>query len=77
MRSFSVAKNLYSTGRGKCSSKEWELEAGAEFLQVTNYTQLLRVLITIAEIVALTIFDIKKKDKLRYNSLGVFRMVLN
>jgi hypothetical protein len=37
MRSFSVAKNLYSNGRGKCSSKELELEAGAEFLEVTNH----------------------------------------
>ncbi|RHN49675.1 putative gamma-glutamyl-gamma-aminobutyrate hydrolase [Medicago truncatula] len=33
MRSFSVAKKLYTTGRGKCSSKEWELEAGAKFLE--------------------------------------------
>jgi len=38
MRSFSVAKNLYSTGRGKCSSKEWELEDAAEFHEVTYYT---------------------------------------
>ncbi|KAK7274134.1 hypothetical protein RIF29_15211 [Crotalaria pallida] len=33
VRSFSVAKNLYATGRGRNSLKESELEAGAEFLE--------------------------------------------
>ncbi|XP_061337371.1 putative glutamine amidotransferase GAT1_2.1 [Gastrolobium bilobum] len=33
VRSFSLAKNLYTMGRGNCSSKESELEAGAEFLE--------------------------------------------
>ena len=36
LRSFSLAKNLYTTGRGMSSSKESELEAGAEFLEVLN-----------------------------------------
>lgn len=38
VRSFSLAKNMYTMGREKCSSKESELEAGAEFLEVTNCT---------------------------------------
>ncbi|XP_014507902.1 uncharacterized protein LOC106767506 [Vigna radiata var. radiata] len=33
VRSFSLAKNLYATGRGNCSSKDSELEVGAEFLE--------------------------------------------
>ncbi|KAL2571183.1 hypothetical protein GLYMA_18G294300v4 [Glycine max] len=33
VRSFSLAKNLYNTGRGTNSSKQTELEAGAEFLE--------------------------------------------
>ncbi|CAJ2665259.1 unnamed protein product [Trifolium pratense] len=33
MRSFSLAKNLYATGRGKCSSKHSEFEIIAEFLE--------------------------------------------
>ncbi|XP_020238060.1 putative glutamine amidotransferase GAT1_2.1 [Cajanus cajan] len=33
VRSFSLAKNLYTMGRGNCSSKESELEVGAEFLE--------------------------------------------
>ncbi|XP_045812583.1 putative glutamine amidotransferase GAT1_2.1 [Trifolium pratense] len=33
MRSFSLAKNLYTTGRGKCSSKHSEFEIIAEFLE--------------------------------------------
>lgn len=36
VRSFSLAKNLYTTGRGMNSLKESELEAGAEFLEVLN-----------------------------------------
>lgn len=36
VRSFSLAKNLYATGRGNCSSKDSELEVGAEFLEVQN-----------------------------------------
>lgn len=43
VRSFSLAKNLYTTGRAKCSPKESEhlIEAGAEFLEVPNCTQLI------------------------------------
>ncbi|QCD95158.1 putative glutamine amidotransferase [Vigna unguiculata] len=33
VRSFSLAKNLYTTGRGNWSSRDSELEAGAEFLE--------------------------------------------
>ncbi|RDX86419.1 ntpR, partial [Mucuna pruriens] len=33
VRSFSLAKNLYTMGRGNCSSKDSELEVGAEFLE--------------------------------------------
>ncbi|KAL4348099.1 hypothetical protein GQ457_17G014300 [Hibiscus cannabinus] len=33
VRSFSLAKNLYSAGSGIEPCKEWELEAGAEFLE--------------------------------------------
>ncbi|TKY50490.1 glutamine hydrolase [Spatholobus suberectus] len=33
VRSFSLAKNLYTMGHGNCSSKESELEVGAEFLE--------------------------------------------
>ncbi|KAG4914392.1 putative glutamine amidotransferase isoform C [Glycine soja] len=33
VRSFSLAKNLYTMGRGNCSSKDSELEIGAEFLE--------------------------------------------
>ncbi|WJX65216.1 hypothetical protein P8452_49899 [Trifolium repens] len=36
MRSFSIAKNLYATGRGKCSSKHLEFETRAEFLESSN-----------------------------------------
>lgn len=35
LRSFSVAKNMYS-GRGMVSSPESELEIGAEFLEVSQ-----------------------------------------
>lgn len=35
LRSFSVAKNMYSR-RGSISSKESELEVGAEFLEVST-----------------------------------------
>lgn len=38
VRSFSLAKNLYTMGRGNCSSKDSELEIGAEFLEVLNST---------------------------------------
>lgn len=38
VRSFSLAKNLYNTGRGTNSSKQTELEAGAEFLEVLTCT---------------------------------------
>jgi len=38
VRSFSLAKNLYTMGRGNCSSKDSELEVGAEFLEVQNFT---------------------------------------
>lgn len=34
VRSFSLAKNLYTTGRDAQPEKEPELEAGAEFLEV-------------------------------------------
>ena len=34
VRSFSIAKDMYTTGRGMNSSKESELKAGAEFLEV-------------------------------------------
>lgn len=34
VRSFSIAKDIYTTGRGMNPSKESELEAGAEFLEV-------------------------------------------
>lgn len=34
VRSFSLAKDLYNAGRGMNSTKESELEAGAEFLEV-------------------------------------------
>ncbi|KAF8399075.1 hypothetical protein HHK36_014941 [Tetracentron sinense] len=33
VRSFSIAKNMYTTGRGMAPTKESELEAGAEFLE--------------------------------------------
>lgn len=33
VRSFSLAKNLYSMGQGNCSPKDSELEVGAEFLE--------------------------------------------
>lgn len=36
VRSFSIAKNMYSTGRGRISEKESELEPGAEFLEVNT-----------------------------------------
>ncbi|XP_059315944.1 putative glutamine amidotransferase GAT1_2.1 [Lycium ferocissimum] len=36
VRSFSIAKNMYSTGRGGISEKESELEAGAEFLEANT-----------------------------------------
>jgi hypothetical protein len=39
VRSFSIAKNMYSTGRGRISTEESELEAGAEFLQVQTGQQ--------------------------------------
>jgi hypothetical protein len=44
MRSFSIAKNLYATGRGKCSSKHLEFETRAEFLEVTNYINIIKIL---------------------------------
>jgi hypothetical protein len=44
MRSFSIAKNLYATGRGKCSSKHLEFETRAEFLEVTNCINIIIVL---------------------------------
>lgn len=34
VRSFSIAKDLYNSGRGTNSTKVSELEAGAEFLEV-------------------------------------------
>ena len=34
VRSFSLAKNLYTAGGGMHPSKESELQAGAEFLEV-------------------------------------------
>lgn len=34
IRSFSIARNIYTTGRGMDPWKESELEAGAEFLEV-------------------------------------------
>lgn len=36
IRSFSLAKNLYITGNGMHPSKESELKAGAEFLEVRH-----------------------------------------
>ncbi|CAL0317314.1 unnamed protein product [Lupinus luteus] len=36
VRSFSVAKNLYGSGRGMSCLKECELKAGVEFLEVLN-----------------------------------------
>ncbi|CAN4124868.1 unnamed protein product [Withania somnifera] len=36
VRSFSIAKNMYSTGRGRVSEKEPELEPGAEFLEANT-----------------------------------------
>ncbi|OIT27406.1 PREDICTED: uncharacterized protein LOC109213991 [Nicotiana attenuata] len=36
VRSFSIAKNMYSTGRGRISEKESELEPGAEFLEANT-----------------------------------------
>lgn len=38
MRSFSLAKNLYNAGRGTNSTKDSELEVGAEFLEVLTCT---------------------------------------
>lgn len=42
VRSFSLARNIYEGGYGINSSKESELEAGAEFLEVSpkNYIHL-------------------------------------
>lgn len=37
VRSFSIAKNIYTTGRGMNLIKESELEVGAEFLQVFSF----------------------------------------
>ena len=34
VRSFSIAKDIYTTGRGMNSTKESELEVGIEFLEV-------------------------------------------
>ncbi|XP_055805300.1 putative glutamine amidotransferase GAT1_2.1 [Solanum dulcamara] len=36
VKSFSIAKNMYSTGCGRISEKESELEPGAEFLQANT-----------------------------------------
>ena len=36
VRSFSLAKNLYTAGGGMHPSKESELQAGAEFLEVSQ-----------------------------------------
>ncbi|GAA0167104.1 cysteine protease [Lithospermum erythrorhizon] len=36
VRSFSIAKDMYSTGNGRTAAKESELEAGAQFLEVRN-----------------------------------------
>ncbi|KAJ4830441.1 hypothetical protein Tsubulata_029846 [Turnera subulata] len=36
VRSFSIAKNMYSSGGGKISGQESELEVGAEFLQAST-----------------------------------------
>lgn len=46
VRSFSVAKDLYTTGRvnGLNPSKESELEAGAKFLEVQNKLNILLVI---------------------------------
>jgi len=38
VRSFSLAKNLYNAGRGTNSTKDSELEVGAEFLEVLTCT---------------------------------------
>lgn len=51
MRSFSVTKTLYATGRGKCLVKEAENEVGAKFSEVTNYVY------KIIEIVTFMIFN--------------------
>lgn len=40
VRSFSHAKDLYNAGRGMNSTKDSELEAGAEFLEVHSYTNI-------------------------------------
>ncbi|KAA8532669.1 hypothetical protein F0562_032702 [Nyssa sinensis] len=36
VRSFSIARDMYSTGRGVLSAQQSELEAGAEFLEVKD-----------------------------------------
>lgn len=36
VRSFSLARNIYITGNGMNPSKESELQAGAEFLEVSH-----------------------------------------
>lgn len=36
VRSFSIAKNLYSSGNGTVSGQESELRVGAEFLEVSD-----------------------------------------
>lgn len=36
VRSFSIAKNIYTTGRGMNPIKDSELEVGADFLQVDS-----------------------------------------
>lgn len=35
VRSFSIARNMYSSGGGKVSGQESELQVGAEFLEVS------------------------------------------
>jgi len=37
VRSFSLAKDLYNHGLGMSSTKESELQEGAEFLEVMHY----------------------------------------
>lgn len=39
IRSFSIARNIYTTGREMAPWKESELEAGAEFLEVLIYRE--------------------------------------
>lgn len=39
VRSFSIARNMYSAGREKVSDQESELETGAQFLEVYIHVQ--------------------------------------